>query len=96
MNWKIFSIIFIILIAVFVYPSFRLGGVDCLAGCAVSQGLPYAYLVEHGGGVVLPGGYPSEFFLNSLMIDIIIWFASALIITKAASLMLTKRLNYNA
>jgi hypothetical protein len=80
MNKKVLIITFIILTGIFIYPSFRFPGVDCLAGCSMPKGLPLAYDVFHGSGIV--GGSSREFLIGPLILDIIIWFLVAVLIAK--------------
>lgn len=78
MNKKIIFTIFLILIAIFVYPSYRLPGEDCIAGCLMPKGFPLPYSIIHGSGIA--GGSSKEFIIINLIIDIIIWFIVANII----------------
>jgi len=73
-------IIFVVLIGVFVFPSFRFSGVDCLAGCSMPKGLPLPYSIFHAGGVIFEdgsGASSKEFLLLNLLIDLLVWFGVA-------------------
>jgi hypothetical protein len=87
MNKKITFFIFIILVSIFVYPSYRLPGVDCIAGCAMPKGFPLQYSILHGSGVV--GGSSKEFILANLIIDLLFWFVIAILV----SLIISKLIN---
>lgn len=89
MNKKILLITFVILSGIFIYPSFRFPGVDCIAGCAMPKGLPLAYSIFHDSGIV--GGSSKEFLIIPLILDLIIWFFVAVAITKAISYCKVKR-----
>lgn len=97
MNKIIFIVSFLILVALFIYPSFeRLpeserGGVDCIAGCVMytEKGFPLSYyrLETHGSGIIDSSKAEPTKNLNytNLFINTLIVFVMSYLIAKIIS-----------